>query len=162
MLLPSSFEDAPAHEAPPPGPWGSVKNAFGIVHARQKEEHVLQSCQPTGRSRYSLWSCSCQAVFRTHPPTKHHLQVHGALSRMPLALCLPGRKKNTCCNHVSPQEDLGTAFGHAPAKQFSGRNRPRSTTSRSMGLCQECLWHCACQAERRTPAAIMSAKGRSR
>ena len=46
MLLPSSFEDAPAHEAPPPGPWGSVKNAFGIVPARQKEEHVLQSCQP--------------------------------------------------------------------------------------------------------------------
>ena len=76
MLLPSSFEDAPAHEAPPPGPWGSVKNAFGIVPARQKEEHVLQSCQP--------------------------------------------------------KEDLGTAFGNAPARQFWGRNRPRSITSTSM------------------------------
>ena len=54
MLLPSSFEDAPAHEAPPPGPWGSVKNAFGIVPARQKEERVLQSCQPK-EDLGSLW-----------------------------------------------------------------------------------------------------------
>ena len=57
--------------------------------------------------------------------------------------------------HASQPMPLPADFEHAPTKH-------RLSIHGSVKKCQECFWHGACQAERRTPAAIMSAKGRSR